>query len=138
MRNLFIILSVLIISGLPFSYSAAQTAHEYFTRAGEQYKEGNYKESIDLYSKAISINPDFGPSYNNRAAAEVSLRRYDDALSDYDKAIELMPENAGSYYGRGLTKILMFKEEAGCKDLNEAKELGHTEAESAVEKYCSD
>jgi len=138
MRLSFIILLSLSAFGLTLQSALAKTEREYYMEAGEKYQAGNYKEAIELYTKAIDLKPDLAVAYNNRASSEVQLRRYEAALKDYDKAIELAPDFTRAYFGRGLTKILMFNEEEGCADLFKARGLGHPDSKSPIKKFCKE
>ena len=136
MRSAYFVLFSLLLLFLTAGLSIAETVEEYYTKAGESFQKGNYKESIELYTKAIELNPDIADAYNNRAAAEVKLKRYEAALKDYDKAIELSPDFPRAYFGRGLTKIIMFNMEEGCNDLFKARDLGHPDTNTVIDQYC--
>jgi len=61
----------------------------------------NHLQAIEFLSKAIKINPQFAPCYNNRGIALKELKRLDEALASYDKAISIKPDYAEAYYNRG-------------------------------------
>ncbi len=138
MRSTFITLLSLLALVLSMQVSFAETDQGYYIEAGVKYQAGDYKGAIELYTKAIELNPELAVAYNNRAAAEVRLQRYEAALKDYDKAIEIAPDFIGAYFGRGLTKILMFDEEKGCIDLYKSRELGHPDSKSPIKKFCKE
>jgi tetratricopeptide (TPR) repeat protein len=46
------------------------------------FKEKNWIEAKNCFTKAIELNPDNEIFYSNRSAAELFLRSYDDALKD--------------------------------------------------------
>lgn len=68
----------------------------------KEYKNGNYKQAIEYFSKAIEYNPKDASLYNNRGLAYYNLQQYDKAIADYTKAIEIRPDFADAYYNRGL------------------------------------
>ena len=53
------------------------------------YKEGEYEEACDLYTKAIFHNPNNAGYYGNRSAALLMLEQYQRALEDAVKSIKL-------------------------------------------------
>jgi protein O-GlcNAc transferase len=61
----------------------------------------NFQVALDLFDKAISIDPEFALTYNNRGNVLLSLKRLDEALANYDKALVLMPDSAEFSYNRG-------------------------------------
>jgi len=61
----------------------------------------NSEATIELYSRAIALDPDFSTAYNNRGLAYYDKGDYDRAIADYDQAIQLEPD-ATTYYSRGL------------------------------------
>jgi len=68
------------------------------TALGEQ---GNLKESIQTFDKAIQLKPDYAEAYSNRGAILKRLGRGAAAIKNYDKAIQLKPDYAKAYYNRG-------------------------------------
>ena len=52
--------------------------------------QGKLKESIQVFDKAIQIEPDSAEAYFNRGNALNKLGLLDEAVSSYDKALEFM------------------------------------------------
>jgi tetratricopeptide (TPR) repeat protein len=61
------------------------------------------ERSVEEYTQAIKICPNFTVAYNNRAVSYQRLGRYDLALSDDTKAIEMNPSYAPAFNNRGNT-----------------------------------
>ena len=61
-------------------------------RAEDAYKD---------FDRAVSLAPDFGVAYSNRANANQRLNKLEAAEKDFRKAIELMPGSAVPLNGRG-------------------------------------
>jgi protein O-GlcNAc transferase len=59
--------------------------------------------AVELFVRAIEINPNSASAYLNHGNALKELKRLDEALSSYDKAITLEPDDAEAFYNRGLT-----------------------------------
>ena len=73
-----------------------------YTRAGNVYHElGDYGQAIANYTKAIELDPNYAPAYDNRGLVYADQGKYDLAISDFTKAIELKPDYAEVYYYRG-------------------------------------
>ncbi|HEY1055682.1 MAG TPA: tetratricopeptide repeat protein, partial [Emticicia sp.] len=56
------------------------------------YQVGKYKESIEVNSEAIQLNPDYAEAYNNIGSAYNLLKEYDKAQEYLKKAIQLKPD----------------------------------------------
>lgn len=66
------------------------------------YKQTNYDKSLELSTKAISLNPEQSQAYNIRAQSYVQLGKIHEAKADYFKAIELKPEYPNAQYNLAL------------------------------------
>ncbi len=63
--------------------------------------QGNMKESLSIFTRALQLNPNFPDAYINRGNALQGLGKLEKALNDYNKAIQLNPRNAKAYSNRG-------------------------------------
>ena len=78
------------------------SAVEYWNRASDKTKVGNYYGAIADYTKAIELAPNNGSSYNNRGSLKFNnLKDYYGAIADYTKAIEIV-SNQGAHYNNNL------------------------------------
>ncbi len=78
---------VLLFYLVPSAY--AQTA-ETFNKLGDvKYEQGNYKEAIEYYSKAIKINPKYAAAHYNRGLAKIQRGQKGSGCLDLSKAGEL-------------------------------------------------
>ena len=78
-------------------------------RAELTFQQGNVlmmlsqiDKSIEVYSHAIELCPNYGEFYNNRGVAYDIKGNFDRAIKDYTKAIELKPDDASAYNNRGI------------------------------------
>ena len=78
------------------------TAEEWFNRANDSYKKGEYDRAIADYTKALEINSHYTDAYYNRGNAWADRSEYDQAIADYTKALELAPHYADAYFNRGI------------------------------------
>lgn len=51
--------------------------------------DGQFKTALELYSHAITLNPNNAVYYGNRSFCSIKLENYGDALTDANKALEL-------------------------------------------------
>ena len=65
------------------------------------HKNGCYKEAIDHYTEALTINPQMTVAYNNLGNVYAEIDEYDCAIRNYSKAINLDPTYAGAYNNLG-------------------------------------
>lgn len=66
------------------------------------YINKNYEEAVELYSKAIEIDPKDPVFYSNRATSLFELEKFDDCILDCDKCIELNPQFVKAYFRKAL------------------------------------
>lgn len=95
-------------------------ANKLFTQA---ISEKDLFKSIELYTKAINLNPYFSEAYNNRGYAKQLINDKEGALEDYNKSIELDPNLAEAYNNRGNVKDDLNDKEGAMKDFDKAIEL---------------
>ena len=62
--------------------------------------EGRYREAIEDFNEAISLNPAYYEAYGNRSAAYDKTGQLDKALADMDRAVSLSSFYK-AYYARG-------------------------------------
>jgi len=72
----------------------------------QKYSDGNFECSLAIFSKSISLNPNFVVPYHNRGNSKFKLGDLDGAIADYDKAINLDPNLKWSYEARGIARKL--------------------------------
>lgn len=82
-----------------------------------------WKDSVTLWSRVISMFPEYPDAYLNRANARIFSGNYDEALIDFGRAIELKPDYAAVYNNRGLAHKAAGKYHAAISDFTRAAEL---------------
>ena len=73
-----------------------------FHQAELFYNQGNFKNAISYYTKAINLRPDQAPLYNNRANSFAKTGQKDSAIADYTKALSLTDRMAEVWLARCL------------------------------------
>lgn len=91
---------------------------EYYFYSALITKDLNIKK--ELYTSALSENPNFMDAYINRGLVNNELKDYDASIADYDKAIELDSKCALAYNNRGYSKFLKGDLDGALQDYNKA------------------
>ena len=95
------------------------------------------KEAIELFDKAIELNPTVAYVYLARGTAYSNTFDYNKAIEDYNKALKINPNYKEVYVNRASAKVNQFtskgninptpeQTQSACEDLYKAKELGDT------------
>lgn len=98
---------------------------------GEQYKnEGNnlyktakYRESIELYSKAIELCPKNASYYGNRAAAYLMINKFKECIDDSKTAIDIDPKFIKGYLREGKSHLFLGDYKSALRSFHKIKEL---------------
>ncbi|RIA82220.1 putative heat shock protein 70-interacting protein [Glomus cerebriforme] len=77
------------------------SAEEFKSQGNEAFSAKQYDKAIDLFTKAIELDPSNHVLYSNRSACYASLKQYDKALEDANKTIELKNTWAKGYSRKG-------------------------------------
>jgi tetratricopeptide (TPR) repeat protein len=92
---------------------------EYLNReANELLYAGKGEKALDLFNKAIDINPVYATTWHNKANCLDELGRHNEAVECYNKAIEIDPYHAETWYNKGISlkKMGRVKEADQCID----------------------
>jgi len=90
---------------------------------GHNYYTENPAKAIELYSKAIQLNPYYDEAYYWRASVKYTLKQYREAIGDYSKAIEYNPRYEEAYYYRALSHYELGSIRESLPDFTKAIEL---------------
>ncbi|NNG01730.1 MAG: tetratricopeptide repeat protein [Desulfobacteraceae bacterium] len=94
-----------------------------FTKAISRYTEGNYEESVRLFSDVLSGDPAHKLSLISRGSAHLKLGETDSAMTDFDTLIDLHPDYARAYHLRGLPHEQRGEDKTAVADFDRAIEL---------------
>ena len=97
--------------------------YDAFSEGAALLIEGKFEESIDRFSEAIQLSPDFQKAYMSRGVALIKNGDIERAKADFDQAIELAPLEPKAYHFRGLTHLKLDEREAAKADFDKAIEL---------------
>ncbi|EDO16264.1 hypothetical protein Kpol_505p41 [Vanderwaltozyma polyspora DSM 70294] len=81
-------------------------------------KEQNYSKAIELYTKAIELDPNQSIFYSNRALAQLKLDNFQSAYNDCNEALTLDSKNVKAYHRRGLANVGLLEFKRARNDLN--------------------
>ena len=85
-------------------------------------KQECYDKSVEHYTKALALKPDFYEAYNNRGNAYAQKGELDNAIKDLTTAIERKPDYAEAYNNRGTAHAQKGELDNAIKDLTTAIE----------------
>ncbi|KAG7541750.1 Tetratricopeptide repeat [Arabidopsis thaliana x Arabidopsis arenosa] len=76
-------------------------AKELADKAKEAFVDDDFDVAVDLYSKAIDLDPNCAEFFADRAQAYIKLESFTEAVADANKAIELDPSLTKAYLRKG-------------------------------------
>jgi tetratricopeptide (TPR) repeat protein len=109
-------------------------ATDWFRRGYSAAVAGDYREAIESYNRAITMNPGFTEAYYVRGVAYNNLAQPQQAIEDLDKAISLDKGFASAYYQRGLALNKLGSAEAAAESLRTSARLGFKAAQDLLKQ----
>ncbi|MCU0511492.1 MAG: DVUA0089 family protein [Anaerolineae bacterium] len=73
-------------------------------QADTQRGNGQYQRAVDLYTRALELDPDNADVLNSRGFSYSQLGEHTLALVDFERAAELNPDSAIIFYNLGFTR----------------------------------
>lgn len=100
------------------------TADDYFVSAYQKDQQGDFRQALTDYNRALELNPRLAMAYNNRGwIKHDKLQDAAGALDDYNRALDISPRLALTYNNRGWLKQDKYKDIQGAlADYNRAIE----------------
>ena len=84
-----------------------QRAGAFKAEANEFFKQEKFQQAVDLYTKALELNPKTAVCYANRSAANLRLEKFGCALADASKAVEHNKNYLKAYYRRAAAHMAL-------------------------------
>jgi len=72
-----------------------------YDEAGKLFDQEKFNDAVELYTKAIEIDPEYSSAYFNRALTYTELGEYEKALRDIDIVLKFEPNAFDAYYLMG-------------------------------------
>ncbi len=128
----------IILIFLASNICAQKTAKDFFIKAHEKASLSNTEEAIELFSKAIELDPLLTVAYIDRGSLRFSIRDYNGAAADFTEALKLKPDYAEIYYMRGNSLFIVMELDSACNDYKAADKLGFKKATEKIVLACKD
>ena len=82
-----------------------------------------YNQAIDVFSKAINLDPLWAEAWNKRATVLFLSGEFEKSQKDIDKVLELEKRHFGALAGQGLVNIHLKNYEKAIESYKKAKEI---------------
>ncbi len=76
-------------------------AQSYYLEGNRLAEEKRFEESIDEYSKAVNLFPQFYEAVENRGFSQMDLGRWNQAIKDFEMSLEVFPESLSALFSIG-------------------------------------
>lgn len=108
----------------------------YYYREQAALAAKQYQRALDDLAKAIELDPKELTYRAELAVVNIRVGRSEQALEVLKQALAIDPNYAEAYRLMGLAQVQLKQNADACASFAKAKELGHTEVEALMEKYC--
>lgn len=95
----------------------------HYKRGEEALKNKKFEQALNLFSKAIEVEPDNAAIFGERAICYLNLNKFNMALLDLDMAVSLQPNYGYRYASRAFVKNYIKDFDGALKDYEKAIEL---------------
>ena len=85
--------------------------------------ELKYNQAIDIFSKAINLDPLWAEAWNKRATVFYLSGNFEKSQNDIDKVLELEKRHFGALAGQGLVNIQLKNYNKAIKSYEKAKKI---------------
>lgn len=109
----------------------------YYLRGQVAFRARVYQRALDDFAVAIEMNPQELTYRAELAVVNMRVGRNEEALNVLAEAEKIDPSYSEIYRLKGLTLVQMKRNNEACENFNKAKELGNTEAQALINKYCN-
>jgi tetratricopeptide (TPR) repeat protein len=106
-----------------FSKVIQLSADAYFNRGLARYKLGDSHGSIQDFTQAIRIDPEFSRAYKGRGNSHYKLGNYRQAARDYTQATLINPTDASLYYNKAKAHQLLNENDVALENFKKSAEF---------------
>ncbi|MHC4477740.1 MAG: tetratricopeptide repeat protein [Planctomycetota bacterium] len=100
-----------------------------------EYQKGDKQRAIELFSKAIELDPNYSNAYVDRGVVYGDLKEYERAIQDYAKGLELDPKHVLAQNNVSELKIIVGEYKEALSGAESALSLATTTADKAIGLY---
>jgi tetratricopeptide (TPR) repeat protein len=111
--------------------SPEQLAEQDYNNGLNNLKTKDYYTAIDLFTKCLSVKPDFDKAYANRAIALTNVKKYPEALADIGRAITISPQDPDHYFNKSLIFLHLHQKDSQSVALDNCLRLNAEHAEAS-------
>jgi tetratricopeptide (TPR) repeat protein len=98
-------------------------ARKFFDEGVAAFVKNDFKNCIQLLSKAVKYDSKFELAYVSRGAAYLRLEKSKKAMADFNRALKLYPDYARAYHLRGLAYEKLGDMAKAYRDFDRALEI---------------
>jgi tetratricopeptide (TPR) repeat protein len=98
-------------------------ARELFQAAQHLFKEGRYRECIDVFTEFMDLRGEVEIALLSRGVAYLKAEQIDMAIEDFGKVIHMSSDNVRAYFYRGMALLAIKDFESAIKDFDRTIEL---------------
>lgn len=92
-----------------------------YLRAGDEFrKQGDFEHAVNMYRRALDINPNNAEVHTNWGSCLLSLGEVEEAKERFRKAIELQPDLAVAHCNLGIVLLRQNRSEEAAEEQREA------------------
>jgi len=113
------------------------SSSDYLLLGNVEYSKANYSKALELYEKAIELEPDDAVAWYNKGITLGELNRLEEELQAYEKAIELKPDYTHALVNKGVTLGELNRHEEALKAHEKAIELKPDLAQAWFNRACT-
>jgi len=108
------------------------------SKGQEKFKQGKYREAIEMFDQAEELDDSNYKVYFSRAMCYAKLEEHEAAVKGFDISIELSPktDRATLYFLRGESHLKLEHVDKACEDMKKADQLGQKDAKGYL-MYCN-
>ena len=110
-------------------------ANFYFLREQAEFAGHLYQQALDDINRAVEMEPSETVYRAEKANVELRVGMTDEAIETAKGLINIAPQESDGYLFLGLAQCVKGQKTEGLQNLNKAKELGHSQAQSLIDKY---
>ena len=85
--------------------------------------EKKFNQAYDVFSKVISLDPNWPEAWNKRATILYIMGRYQESQNDIDQVLKLEKRHFGALAGQGLVSIALENYEKAIKSYKEVEKI---------------